>query len=52
MRMQFNRELFSPQELKEMYSLSPEAAAKKAENDRERINILVYITNQEIKKEA
>ena len=35
MRMQFNRELFSPQELKEMYSLSPEAAARKAENDRE-----------------
>ena len=31
--MIYNRELFSPQELKTMYSLSAEAAAKKAEND-------------------
>ncbi len=34
MRMRFNRELFSPQELKQMYSLGAEAAANKAENDR------------------
>ena len=34
MNMRFNRELFSPQELKQMYSLSPEAAANKAENDK------------------
>ena len=33
MNMIYNRELFSPQELKTMYSLSAEAAAKKAEND-------------------
>lgn len=35
MRMRFNRELFSPQELKSMYSLSAQAAARKAENDKE-----------------
>ena len=34
MKMRFNRELFSPQELKKMYALSPEAAAHKAENDK------------------
>ena len=34
MNMRFNRELFSPQELKQMYSLSAEAAANKAENDK------------------
>ncbi len=33
--MRFNRELFSPQELKSMYSLSAQAAARKAENDKE-----------------
>ena len=33
MRMQFMRELFSPQELKRMYALSPEAAKRKAQND-------------------
>ncbi|MBQ9462234.1 MAG: 3-deoxy-7-phosphoheptulonate synthase [Bacteroidales bacterium] len=33
MNMQFNRELFSPQELKKMYSLSQTAAARKAGND-------------------
>ena len=35
MNMRFNRELFSPQELKQMYSLSAEAAAKKAVNDKD-----------------
>ena len=35
MRIRFNRELFSPQELKSMYSLSAQAAARKAENDKE-----------------
>ena len=34
MNMRFNRELFSPQELKQMYSLSAAAAANKAENDK------------------
>ena len=34
MKMRFNRELFSPQELKQMYSLGADAAANKAENDR------------------
>jgi len=34
MKMIFNRELFSPQELKMMYSLSADAAARKAENDK------------------
>ena len=34
MNMRFNRELFSPQELKQMYSLSADAAANKAANDR------------------
>ena len=34
MNMQFMRELFSPQELKRMYSLSAGAAARKTENDR------------------
>lgn len=34
MNMQFMRELFSPQELKKMYALSPGAVARKAENDR------------------
>ena len=34
MKMRFNRELFSPQELKQMYSLGAEAAANKAENDK------------------
>ena len=32
--MRFNRELFSPQELKQMYALSADAAANKAANDR------------------
>ena len=35
MNVRFNRELFSPQELKRMYSLSAEGAARKAENDKE-----------------
>lgn len=35
MNMQFNRELFSPQELKRMYGVSPEATACKARNDKE-----------------
>ncbi len=34
MNMRFNRELFSPQELKRMYSVSPAAEAQKAENDK------------------
>ena len=34
MNMRFNRELFSPQELKQMYALSADAAANKAANDR------------------
>jgi len=32
--MQFNRELFSPQELKQMYAVYPSSAAVKAENDK------------------
>ena len=35
MNMRFNRELFSPQELKRMYSVSPEGAAHKEQNDKE-----------------
>lgn len=34
MNMQFNRELFSPQELKRMYGVSEEDATRKSENDR------------------
>ena len=33
MNVKFNRELFSPQELKKMYPVTPEAAAMKAAND-------------------
>ena len=35
MNMRFNRELFSPQELKRMYDVSPVAAARKEQNDKE-----------------
>ncbi len=35
MNMQFNRELFSPQELKRMYDVSPAATEFKARNDKE-----------------
>ena len=38
--MRFNRELFSPQELKRMYGASAEAAERKAENDREIRSVL------------
>jgi len=34
MNMHFNRELFSPQELKRMYDVPADAAARKAENDK------------------
>ena len=40
MNMIFKRELFSPQEVKDMYPISPEAAAAKKENDREIQDIL------------
>ena len=35
MNMQFNRELFSPQELKQMYPVTAEGSARKKENDAE-----------------
>ena len=35
MNMRFNRELFSPQELKRMYGVSAAAAAYKEQNDKE-----------------
>ena len=38
--MRFNRELFSPQELKRMYGASAEAAERKAENDKEIRSVL------------
>jgi 3-deoxy-7-phosphoheptulonate synthase len=38
--MIFKRELFSPQEVKDMYPISPEAAAAKKENDREIQDVL------------
>lgn len=34
MKMQFNRELFSPQELKQMYPVTPEGAEYKRRNDQ------------------
>ena len=40
MNMIFKRELFSPQEVKDMYPISPEAAAAKKENDREIQDVL------------
>ena len=40
MNMRFNRELFSPQELKRMYGASAEAAERKAENDKEIRSVL------------
>jgi 3-deoxy-7-phosphoheptulonate synthase len=40
MNMIFKRELFSPQEVKEMYPASPEALAAKKENDREIRDVL------------
>ena len=40
MNMIFKRELFSPQEVKEMYPASPEAIAAKKENDREIRDVL------------
>ena len=38
--MRFNRELFSPQELKRMYGASAEAAERKAENDKKIRSVL------------
>ena len=38
--MRFNRELFSPQELKRMYGASAEAAERKAANDKEIRSVL------------
>ncbi len=40
MNMVFKRELFSPQEVKEMYPATPEALAAKKENDREIRDVL------------
>ena len=40
MNMIFKRELFSPQEVKEMYPATPEALAAKKENDREIRDVL------------
>jgi len=40
MNMVFKRELFNPQEVKDMYPVSPEARAAKQENDREIRDVL------------
>ncbi|MBQ1210105.1 MAG: 3-deoxy-7-phosphoheptulonate synthase, partial [Bacteroidales bacterium] len=40
MNMTFNRELFSPQEIKQMYPVTPEAVALKQQNDQEIRSVL------------
>ena len=46
MNMIFKRELFSPQEVKEMYPASPEALAAKKENDREIRDVLSGVSDK------